>query len=346
MDYPLVSVIVLNYNGLKNLGNLLEECIRSLLNTEYPNFEVLFVDNASTDGSIEFIKEKFGHDKRLRIIRNKRNLGFAEGNNVGIRKSRGEYIAFLNNDVKVDAKWLKELVKVLKQPEIGAAQSKLLQLNNPLILDCAGGFLDYIGYAYERGRGQEATKYETLKEIFYAKGAGLIIKLEILRRIGFFDPITFLYYDETDLCWRVWLHGYKVVFVPTSIIAHAQGLTTSKLQQQRQLYFLTRNHMLTLIKNYDAKNLIKNLTAFTLIELKKILSFMLKGQMDMSISIIKALTWNITHLRYAWKRRLITQKLIRRFPDRELKKLMINPYPPFPHSLILPKSCYSKDRVT
>jgi len=88
MDYPLVSVIILNYNGLKNFRDILEECIRSVLNTDYPNFEVLFVDNASTDESVDFIKKKFGGDTRLRIIQNERNLGFAEGNNIGIKNAR------------------------------------------------------------------------------------------------------------------------------------------------------------------------------------------------------------------------------------------------------------------
>lgn len=342
MDYPLVSVIILNYNGLKNLNGILEECVKSALNTEYPNFELLFVDNASTDRSIEFVKKNFGRNPILRIIQNEKNFGFAGGINVGIKKAKGEYIALLNNDTIVDTQWLKELVKVMQQPRVGAAQSKLLQLRNPNILDCAGGFIDYLGYAYERGRGQKASDYKKVDEIFYAKGASLIIKRAVLDRVGYFDPILFIYYDETDLCWRVWLNGYKVVFVPTSIVYHAQGVTISTLPEHVSLYFLTRNHMLLLIKNYDRKNLVKNLIAFLLMEFRKAAVFIAKRKCTCALSIIKALTWNLIHFKYAWQKRCTVQKLIRRVPDHKIQKVMVKPYPPFPHSLIFRKSYFIK----
>jgi GT2 family glycosyltransferase len=342
MDYPLVSVIILNYNGLKNFRDILEECIRSVLNTDYPNFEVLFVDNASTDESVDFIKKKFGGDTRLRIIQNERNLGFAEGNNIGIKNARGEYIAILNNDTKVDARWLKELVKVLEDTTIGAAQSKLLQLQNPNLIDCAGGFIDPFGHAHERGRGQEASKYDKIDEIFYAKGAGLIIKRKILKHIGYFDPIAFVYYDETDLCWRVWLNGYKVVYVPTSIVYHAQGSTASKMSEHVLRYFVTRNQLLTLIKNYNTKNLLKNVAAFFLIESRRAIVLLMKRRLLTCFSIFKSLIWNLTHIKTTLSKRFTTQRLIRKVSDDKIQKIMVTPYPPFPHSLIFPRSSWPR----
>ena len=336
----MVSVILLNYNGRKNLGDLLEGCLESVLNTDYPNFEVLFVDNASTDDSVQFIERKIGRNKRLRIIKNEKNFGFAEGNNIGIRNAKGEYIALLNNDTKVDPKWLKELVKAIQQPEIGAAQSKLLQMDNPDLLDCAGGFVDYYGYSYSRGHGQKAHKYNRIDDIFYAKGAAFIVKQEVLKRVGLFDPETFMYYEETDLCWRIWLNGYRIVFVPSSIIYHAPGSTISTLQEQTSLYFLTKNHMLTLIKNYGMKNMLKALTAFLFLELRKAIALIPRRKQNSSFAIIRALMWNLFHLKYIWERRQITQKLIRRIPDESIKGLMYKPFPPFPHSLIFPKSRY------
>jgi hypothetical protein len=143
----------------------------SAFDTNYPNFEVLFVDNASTDDSVEFVK-KIGQNPRLRIIQNERNLGFTEGNNLGIRNAKGEYIALLNSDAKAEPKWLKELVKAIHPPEIGAVQSKLLQMSSPDVIDCAGGLIDYYSYHLEKGRGEKSCKYTETGEIFYAKGAG------------------------------------------------------------------------------------------------------------------------------------------------------------------------------
>ena len=345
MGYPLVSVIILNYNGLKNLNAILEDCVKSALNTDYPNFEVLFVDNASTDGSVKFIKEKFGQDARLRIIQNTKNWGFAEGNNIGIRNAKGEYIALLNSDTKVDPQWLKELVKTVQIPNIGAAQSKLLRMNSPDELDCAGGFLDYYGYHYERGRGEKSNKYNTVDEIFYAKGAGALIKKEVLNKTGLFDSETFLYFDETDLCWRIWLSGYKVVFVPSSIVYHAPSLTASKLQNATRAYFYTRNHIMILLKNYNTKNMLEALAASLLLELRNIVKFIMKREPLNSLAIFKALIWNLFHLKQTWKKRRITQELVRKVPDEHIKKLMLKPSPPFPLSLVVSKSRYQKSNA-
>jgi len=338
MSCPEVSVIILNYNGRKNLDKILKDCLESVLKTDYPDFEVLFVDNASTDDSVKFIKREFDRNKKLRIIQNERNFGFAEGNNIGIKNAKGKYIALLNNDTKVDPKWLKELVKAIEPPEIGAAQSKLLRMDAPDLLDCAGGFIDYYGYAYQRGGGQKAHKYNKIAEIFYAKGAGIIIKREVLKRVGLFDPEIFMYFDETDLCWRIWLSGYKIVFAPTSIVYHAPGLTASKLQGETRLYFYTRNHMLMLLKNYDAKNLLKALTASLLLELRNMVKFIVRHKLHVSVAIFKALMWNLFHLKCIWRKRQITQKLIRKVLDESIKKLMLKPSPPFPLSLVVSKS--------
>ncbi|MGB9675842.1 MAG: glycosyltransferase family 2 protein [Candidatus Bathyarchaeales archaeon] len=345
MKHSLVSVIILNYNGLKNLKTILEKCLRSVLNTDYPNFEVLFVDNASTDESVKFIKEKFGQDPRLRIIQNAKNWGFAEGNNIGIRNAKGEYIAILNSDTKVEPQWLKELVKTVQPPNIGAAQSKLLRMDSPDVLDCAGGFLDYYGYHYERGRGENSNKYNRMDEIFYAKGAGAIIKREVLNKTGLFDSETFLYFDETDLCWRIWLSGYKVVFVPSSIVYHAPSLTASKLQNATRVYFYTRNHIMILLKNYNMKNLLEALAVSLLLELRNMVKFTMKREPLNSLAIFKALIWNVIHLKQTWMKRRITQELVRKIPDEHIKKLMLKPSPPFPLSLVISKSRYQRSNA-
>lgn len=341
----MVSVIILNYNGRKNLGVLLEKCLESVLKTDYPNFEVLFVDNASTDNSAEFVKRKFGQNQKLRIIRNKRNFGFAEGNNIGIRNAQGEYIALLGSDIRVDPKWLKELAKAIQLPEIGAAQSKLLRMDEPHLFDCAGGFIDYYGYSNDRGHGEEDRgQYNFFDEIFYAKGAACILKRKVLKEVGLFDQEFFIYYEDADLCWRMRLRGYKIIFVPTSIVYHTTGKTISKLQKSIQRYFFTRNLMFTLLKNYNRRNFCKYSIILSILELRNALLFTIRGAAFTGIAIVKALLWNFLNLRRNLRKRGTVQLLIRRLPDEMIKKVMNKPYPPFPQCLI-PRSYFLKRRL-
>jgi len=341
----MVSIIILNYNGKQ----FLETCLTSVINADYSNFEVIFVDNGSTDGSIGFVKERFGKNPRLKIFRNKENLGFAEGNNVGVKYTSGEYIVFLNNDTEVDPKWLKELINVVKSDDhrIGAAQSKLLLMDDRKRIDCAGGFIDHYGYANERGHGQiDKGQYDKIEEIFYAKGAGFIVRRKILKEVGLFDPKSFMYYDETDLCWRIWLRGYRIVFVPKSIVYHAAGSTISRIRKPVKRYFLTRNQMTTLIKNYNSKNVLKYLAVFITLELRKAVLLMFRRDLATGIATIKALSWNLFNLKYVWKKRQEVQLLIRKVPDAMImRKVMLKPYPPYPQRLIFPKSHFPKETL-
>lgn len=344
MQYNKVSVIILNYNGRKNLGKILQRCLESVFETDYPLFEVLFVDNASTDNSIEYVRGMFSHDARLRIIQNEQNLGFAQGNNVGIRNAKGRYIALLNSDTRVDPNWLKELVRAIQPSDVGAVQTKLLQMDSADILDCAGGFIDYYGYHFERGRGEKSSKYSQSGEIFYAKGAGVLFKPEVLEETGLFDPEIFVYFDETDLCWRIWLSGYKVLFAPKSIVFHKSGLTASKLQQKTRSYYYTRNHMLMLLKNYDLGNLFKVVLVSIIFEFRNTFLFFVRRKPQVSIAIIKALSWNLFHSKYTWAKRQAIQTLIRKVSDTQIKRIMLKPYPPFPLYLVFSRARYLKKK--
>jgi GT2 family glycosyltransferase len=343
LSFDKASVIILNYNGLRNLGKILEDCVESVLKTDYPNFEVLFVDNGSTDGSVDFIRERYSSNKRLHIIQNEENLGFAEGNNSGTRNAKGTYVALVNTDARVEPSWLKELVKAIQPADIGAAQSKLLLMESPNLMDCAGGFIDYYGYHhFEVGYKQEANKYNRSYEIFYAKGAGMIIKKEVFKSAGMFDPKIFMYFDETDLCWRVRLNGYKVIFVPTSLVYHANKIIASSLQEKTQVYFSTRNHLLVILKNCNSENLLKVTVVSIIWEIRNIAKFVLKRKPHLIVAIVKALLWNLTNFQYVWEKRQITQKIVRKVPDEIIRKSMLKPYPPFPLSLIFSRFRYLK----
>jgi GT2 family glycosyltransferase len=156
------------------LGAILKNRPTSVFDANYPNFEVLFVDNASTDDSVEFVKRNFGQNLRLRTIRNERNFGFAEGNNIGIRNAKGKYIALLNSDTKVDPEWLEELVEVIEYPGVGAVQSKLLAMDSPDLLDCAGGFIDYYVIILKEGYMKYPINTIKLAKFFTVKALALL----------------------------------------------------------------------------------------------------------------------------------------------------------------------------
>jgi len=244
---PRVSVIILNYNGKQ----FLETCLTSVFNTEYSNFEVVFVDNGSTDGSIDFVKERFSKNPRLKIIKNEENLGFAEGNNVGVKYAKGDYIVFLNNDTEVDSNWLRELVKVMEFDQtIGAAQSKLLFADTRDKIWGIGEFMDYFGETSTKGWGEKnVEQYTHVEEVFNAIGASMIISRRIFTEVGMFDPAFFIQHEDVDLGWRIWLTGHKIVFTPKSVVYHVGGGTLQKeIPSSFKTFFSEKNRITMMIK--------------------------------------------------------------------------------------------------
>ena len=321
MQSPLVSIIVVNYNGEKYI----QKCIASLLKTEYSPFELIVVDNNSTDKSIEIITEKFGKDRRLRIIRNTKNVGFAEGNNIGCRYSRGKYLAFINNDTEVDPNWLKELINVIENnSDVGACQSKLVLMGTHL-LDGTGDFITVHGIAFIRGHNVAETREHQIEQIFSPRAAAMIINKRIFEKIGEFDSDYFAGYEDVDLGWRIRLLGKKVVFVPKSVVYHI-GRASTKKMGQIEAYHKHKNCIATAIKNYNLRNLFFRLP-FTIIYrfLLGISPFKETQVISQSgFAVIKAILWNITNFRKIWKKRLFVQVNILRVKDKDLEKLMLS----------------------
>jgi len=244
--YPFCSILIANFNGKHHLT----DCLTSLMKLKYPKdkIEIIIIDNGSTDSSVEFVKNNF---PKATILQLNKNYGFAESNNKGIKIAKGDFIIILDNDTKVDEKWLIELVKVaLSDKKIGICGSKVLDFNNPQIIQYSGGYLDILGSPYHRGLGElDKKKYDKIEEVFYAFGCSMLIKKEILSQLEyFFDPSYFAYFEETDLCWRIKYLGYKVVYVPTSIVLHKSGATSKKMGDLMILY-LYRNKIWTFKKN-------------------------------------------------------------------------------------------------
>lgn len=314
---PLASVVIVNYNGIE----FVDACLRSVLANNYPDFEVIFVDNASTDGSLQYVKNTFGGDKRLIFVGNAASLGPAVGRNRGIAAAKGSYIVFLDNDTEVDPSWLSELVRVLEtDSSIGAAQSKLMKFDQRDLFDGAGDYLTPFGFLSERARSAKDTgQFDYIAEIFSAKSASSIIRRQTLDKTGAFDEGFYMYLEETDLCWRVWLSGYRVVFVPKSVVYHAYG-TKRKAKEKYYpeyvvRYYGCRNYITTLIKNLGFVNLVKilplHMTSLAVLSVM----FILKGKVKDGFLVIKAILWNLANLASLLKKRFFVQKNIRKAKD-------------------------------
>jgi GT2 family glycosyltransferase len=314
MSRPLFSVVILNYNGL----SYAERCLSSVLNSNYPNFEVIFVDNGSRDGSLELVKAKFSGDNRVRIICNERNYGFAEGNNIGIRAARGKYIVLLNIDTEVEENWLDELEKVLERDEtIGAAQCKIMRMDDRRRFDECGHMLTKFGFYNPRGLGEEDHgQYDHVTEIFGAKGAAMVLRRSALDKAGLFDPDYFMLAEETDLCWRIWLSGFRVVFVPRSVVYHAVGGIPKDSSLMSFLWY--RNRLTNLMKNLELRNVVKILPVFLLLSSSMALvKSMRKGNAMQIFCFVKAVFSVIKSFKRIWIKRKRVQ-LLRRRKDREL----------------------------
>jgi hypothetical protein len=314
---PMVSIIILNYNG----KDFLNECLNSVLNSNYPNFEIILVDNASTDDSIKLAIEKYGSSPTLKIIKNEGNLGFAKGNNVGTSYAKGKYVLFLNDDTVVEPNWLVELVNVMESDaEIGAAQSKLISLGDKKTIDSAGDFVDYYGLSFQRGWGEEDKgQYYQIEEIFSARGAAFIVRSKILAEIGAFDADFFFCYEDIDLSWRIRLNGYKVVFVPKSVVYHIGS--ASVIASSINVFHIEKNRLLTVLKNMPLTYIAKyNPLTFTLGE---IMGDLILKRPALLYARTKAIFWVLTNFKGILCKRLTIQRNFKKIDQKIIDKQML-----------------------
>lgn len=299
-EFPLISIVVVNYNGL----NFVDSCLSSVFAADYPNFEVIFVDNASTDGSLKLVKEKFFSYAMLKIIENKKSLGPVKGRNIGIANSNGKYVVFLDNDTEVDKSWLNHPILVLeKDDSVGACQSKLL-LSDKKTIDTCGHYLSIIGFPYEVGSGEiDNGQYEKIRDIFGARSAAMFIRKEVLEKTGYFDEDYFMHGEETDLSWRIWIAGFRVVFVPDSVVYHKRGGSFNSESRYMILYEGSKNCTKTLMKNLGAKRLFLILPVHIFVWLSICFTHLLRGRFHLAKAVIKGLLWNICNIKRTLNKR-------------------------------------------
>lgn len=319
MNNPKVSIIITNFNG----GQVLLDCINSLKKIDYPNFETILIDDCSIDNSFEEAIKNKGILK-LNGFKNKKNLGFVGANNEGLKYSTGEYILLLNNDTKVSKNLLSVLVdKMENDPKIGAVQPKIKMMDNQDILDNAGSFLTRTGFLIHWGFGKKDSKeFDTKKIIFSAKGACLMTRREIINKIGLFDQDFVSYMEESDFCWRVWLAGYTIYFLPQTYIYHKLGFSYSKLSPEVVNYNSFKNRILSSYKNLETKNLLLILVPHLIIILTLSLYYLLRLQFSKSGMIIGAIVWNIKNIKISTRKRKVVQEMRVISDDKLFKQVM------------------------
>lgn len=247
------SVVVLNWNGQR----FLKECLASLREQTFTDFETILVDNGSTDGSLEYVRHEF---PQVRVIALSHNDGFAGGNNVGIRASTGQYVALLNNDTKAHPRWLESLKMTLDaHPQIGFCASKILLYDQPDIIDSAGDLFYNCGVGEKRGRSQkDDERFAEPMPVFGACGAAALYRRSMLEDIGLFDEDFFAYAEDVDLSFRAQLSGYQCLYVPEAVVYHHLQGSFGALPAH-SLYLSRRNAFDTLLKNMPAALLCRRL---------------------------------------------------------------------------------------
>ncbi len=234
---PQVSIIIVNYNGKTHL----EECLSSLEKIDYKNYEIILVDNNSTDTSVEYVKNTY---PSITIIKLNRNYGFAEPNNVGAKNAKGDYLLFLNNDTTVNPNFISEMVNVLEQdPQIAICQSLLLKPNGEV--DSSGDFIDTLGRAYS-----SKNKENEVKKILSARGASMMVRKNSFWDLGGFDKRFFASFEDVDLGWRAWIWGYKIVLVPNSIVYHKGGQTVKQHLSEIRFHGV-KNSLIIRLTNFE-----------------------------------------------------------------------------------------------
>ena len=310
---PLISVIIVNWNG----KSILKDCLVAITKVNYIKLEILLVDNASVDGSLEFVKKNY---PSIKVFVNKENLGVGGGFEVGLRKVKGQAVLLLNTDAIIQKNLLTNLVKVLySDKKIGAVQPKLVLYPNRNIIDSIGCFFLSTGDLYHFGREKNPNEppYNKRMEIFSTKGACMLIKTEVLNKIGLFDKDFFAYFEDTDFCIRMLLAGYNILYDPTETVFHRGGATSKHILRSNILFHSYKNRIYSYLKNFSIKYIIKVLPLMLFLYQIVFFGYILTGRFQYALAVQKGIIWNVINLKSILKKRKYIQENIRKISDDE-----------------------------
>jgi hypothetical protein len=317
-----VSIIIPHYNG----RDILQECLDSLMKSTFKDMEVILVDNGSSDDSLEMAEK---HPLNVRIIRNKINLGYAGGCNVGIRTALGEYLLILNNDTIHDPGWIEPMVNWLDNHlDTVSVMPKILSYNRPDYFDysgAAGGMIDKYAYPFARGRlfdyiEKDTGQYDNPIEIFWSSGTAFMVRKSALDSCGTFDERFFAHMEEIDLHWRFHLYGFNAYCIPDSVIWHHSGWTLPP-DSFRKKYLNHRNNLIMLLANYSFWSLICIAPIRFLLDGVSAIFALSKKDSKRFFAVFAAHFWIFFHPFYLIKKYRCHQRL-RKVPDHLIQKKM------------------------
>ncbi len=247
-----VTIIIPNYNGC----HFMEPCLASLKKQTYKDYQILVVDNASTDGSVEYVKE---HYPEIEVIALKKNYGFSKAVNVGIRRSTTPYVILLNNDTTADPYYIEEMVRTIeKSPRIFSVSSKMIQMYHPQLIDSAGDLYTLTGWGVCRGVGRPVSNYTETDEVFSACAGAAIYRRQVFQKIGLFDEKHFAYLEDIDVGYRARIFGYRNLYCPTALVYHVGSGTSGSKYNSFKVRLSARNNIYLNYKNMPLLQLMVN----------------------------------------------------------------------------------------
>ena len=266
-----VSVVIPNFNGIAFLDSVLA----SLEGQTLSNFEVILVDNGSTDGSCSFVTANYPW---VHLIELSENFGFCGAVNAGIRAAKAPYVLLLNNDTEVKEDFVEEMLAAIRRHKNAfSCGARMVQYHDRDRLDDVGNYYCALGWSFARGRGKDIHAYETEDKIFSACAGAAIYRKKIIEKIGYFDEEHFAYLEDTDIGYRARIYGYENWYVPKAIVYHVGSGTSGSRYNQFKTRYSSRNNIYLIYKNMPLLQIILNLPFLAAGFLIKFLFFAIKG---------------------------------------------------------------------
>ena len=310
LNDPLLSIVIPHYKGF----DVLDQCLKSIKEDEFDDFEINVINNACPDKSIDKIKEIYPD---INIINSEKNLGYAGGCNLGAVYSKGNFLLFLNNDTTHKPGWIKPLINnLINNESISSVQPKILNMKDKNFYDyagAAGGFIDIFCFPFTRGRifdsiEKDFGQYDDQQEIFWASGCAFMTRKVMFLDSGMFDEKLFAHMEEIDLHWKYILQGYTNIVEPKSIIYHVGGYTLNQGSFYK-VYLNHRNSMILFLTNHHILITLILVIPKILLEIISIIRYLLKGEIRCALSQIYALIWIVLHPIYLIKRIIRINKI-------------------------------------
>ena len=318
-----VSIVIPHWNNV----DVLSECLESISNTDFENFDTIVVDNASTDNSVASVRSNYPN---VKLIENDKNYGYAGGCNIGAEAASGDFLIFLNNDTVQEKDWISNLIKPINSDDkIAAVQPKILNYYDRNVFDYAGGsggHMDIYCFPFARGRifsfqENDEGQYNNKEKCFWSSGTCFMVRRELFQKSGGFDESFFAHMEEIDLCWRLYAMGFEVWVEPDSVVYHKNALTLP-MYSHKKYYLNHRNSLLMLLGNYSIKNIF--LIGIPRLILEKIACFYSILMLDWRhfTAILRSLFWIIFHPNVIMKKRKSFSK-IRTITDKKIMENMM-----------------------